>query len=109
MANNHVEQIITQAIKSKREVRFTYDKPGDFAKGLREGYPHALYYTKTTGKTKVDVYQTGGDTTNRTTIPGWKPFDVEYIRTIDIIDETFTIQQGYNSNSARYINSIVKL
>ena len=28
MANNHVEQIITQAIKSKREVRFTYRKSG---------------------------------------------------------------------------------
>ncbi len=104
-----VQSILIQAIKNRKEIKFTYDKPGDFAKGLRIGLPHALYFTKSTQKTKVDVYQVSGDSTDRSSIPGWKPFDLDYIRSIEISEKTFNIQHGYNSSSSRYFDYIEKL
>ena len=106
---DNIKDILAQSIRERKAIKLIYDKPGDFAKGLREGYPHALYYTKSTRKTKVDVYQINGDTTDRTSIPGWKPFDIEYITKVEIMEKSFNIQPGYNSSSNRYSDYIEKL
>lgn len=106
----YVKDIIAQAIESKKPIKLTYDNPSDSAKGLRIGNPHALYYAKSTNKTKVDVYQTSGDSSNRTSIPGWKPFDINFIKTIEIINnQSFNVQEKYDANSSRYIDCIIKI
>lgn len=108
MINKNFENIIREAIKGKRAIELTYDKPGDYAKGLRIGNPHALYYTKSTNKTKLDVYQISGDSSS--SIPNWKPFDIEYVKTIRIIDnQSFNVEPDYKPDSIRYIDSIIKI
>ena len=105
---NNIQSIIVEAIKSKKAVKLTYDNPSDFAKGLRIGNPYALYYTKSTNKTKLDVYQTSGDSSS--SIPNWKQFDIKYIKAIEIIDnQNFDVQAGYNPSSSRYIDCIIKV
>ena len=110
MSDDYIKNTIEEAIKNRKAISFTYDKPGDFAKGVRIGYPHALYYTKSTNKTKLDVYQISGDSTDRNSIPDWRPFDIKYIKTIEIIyNQTFNVQTGYNPNSTIYIDYIIKI
>lgn len=103
-----IERIIIDAITRRKAISITYDNPNDYATGLRICYPHALYYTSSTKKTKVDAYQISGDSSSG--VPAWKPFDIEYISGIEILEnKTLIVQSDYNPNSNRYKNCIVKI
>lgn len=94
---------IINAIKSRCKVELNYK-----GEGYRIVCPHAIYISNT-GKTLVDSYQLSGYSNHYEKIPDWRPFDLEKITALKILDETFDIATGYNPLSDRYSNAIAKI
>ena len=42
-------------------------------------------------------------------LPAWRQFFLSHATSIEILDENFDIETGYNPISPRYINAIYKL
>lgn len=102
--------LLQEAIENKKSIEFKYIKPGKVT-GVRTGDPHAIFIHQTTSNPTVDIFQTDGDSDTRQSIPGWRPFILEYIHDIKILDTIFEIAEGYNSNpeTGKYIKVIAKV
>ncbi len=98
-----VKNKIIDAIKSKHKVELNYK-----GEGYRIVCPHVIYIS-TTGKVLVDSYQLSGYSNHSEKIPDWRPFDIEKITTLKILDDTFDVAPGYNPFSDRYSNAIAKI
>lgn len=94
---------IINAIKSRCKVELNYK-----GEGYRIVCPHAIYIS-TTGKTLLDSYQLSGYSNHSEKIPDWRPFDIEKITALKILDDTFNVAPEYNSLSDRYSNAIAKI
>lgn len=104
-------EILTEAIKNKKQIEFEYNKSGH-PKGKRQGNPHALYiHSRNTNNISIDIYQTNGISSNPSSIPGWRPFLLEHIENIEILNnlDSFKIAKGYNPYSTRYQRVIEKI
>ncbi len=110
MNNEYVKQIIIQAIRERKPIKFNYNKPDDMARGERLEDPYAIYLNDTTGNVLVDIYQTAGDSSDRMKLPGWRPFKINYINNVEIFGSNqFVFRSDYKPNSPRYKHSIEKI
>lgn len=106
-------ETLTKAIENKLQISFQYNKPGKI-EGIRIGNPHAIFiFTSKAGKTstKLHLVQVDGvsDSGNKDDFPFWRPFDIEYISDVEILESNgqFEIEAGYNPES--YDKPIAKI
>jgi hypothetical protein len=92
---------LLRAIAEHRMVELRYGE--DF--GKRKVQPHVLYRTSA-GKECVDIYQLEGPT-HSGALPDWRLLDVRRIRSVDVLDETFTPAPGYNPGGDRYRHGVI--
>lgn len=91
-------RVIVTAIQHRRLVAFSYVK--DEMVSLRTCHPHILYIS-TAGNTCLDCYQVAGP--SHGPLPGWRAFDLEFVRNVQILDEKFAPDIAYNPlNAKRY-------
>lgn len=102
--------ILCKTIEERKTIEFIYRKPGK-VEGTRIGNPHALYSHPTTDNLTVDIYQIDGVSDTKVEIPDWRPFLLEYIENVKILDKQFEIAEGYESNptSGKYTKIICKV
>lgn len=102
--------VLKTAIANKQEISFEYIKE-DEDSGVRYGNPHAVFLNKTTDNPTVDIYQTNGASSTKQKIPGWRPFILDNIQNIHLLDTNFEIAEGYVSNpkTGRYDKIIAKV
>ncbi len=93
--------LISEAIAEKKEIRFNYK-----GEGMRKVKPHVVYENHK-GNTILDAYQVSGNTNSFN--GHWKQFNLNSIDTIQILDEAFKIEEGFNSKSGRYLQAITKI
>jgi len=79
-AHDHLSQLITTAISSRRRVRFWYSGKERIAE------PHD--YGVQNGKTRLLVYQIGGQSSSGK-LPAWRLVDLSGISNLEILDRTF--------------------
>lgn len=80
------------AIKNKQKISFEYHKDPT-TNGVRYGNPHAIFINKTTNNPTIDIYQTSGDCSDKQKIPGWRPFVLDYIQNIQLLNDNFEIAE----------------
>jgi predicted DNA-binding transcriptional regulator YafY len=96
--------ILTEAIKEKKVVEFNYKW-----EGIRKWNPHAIYKHGNTENIILDLYQVSWYSSTYEKIPWWREFSIENISSVNILNETFNVNDWYNTNSDRYKNSIIKI
>lgn len=103
-------EILQLAIKDQKSIEFEYNKLGKVS-GKRIGDPHAIFIHPTTNNSTVDIFQTSGVSDSRQKIPGWRPFLLDYLDNIRLLDKHFKIAEGYDSNpiSGKYNKLICKV
>jgi predicted DNA-binding transcriptional regulator YafY len=99
-------ELIRKAISSRKQIRFEYSRPGSPA-GVRVGNPHAIYVNKRKDggmSTMVDIFQTSGVSGHPEKLPGWRPFKLEKMESIELLtDEAcFILEETYIPTSHRY-------
>lgn len=96
-----MEGLLCETIEGRRAVSFRYGKDG----GSRLCHPHILY-EGSTGKLLVDCYQVGGYSSSGS-VPGWKPFELRLVSSLELRGETFDPAPGYNpANRSRYVRIV---
>ncbi len=98
-----IKNEIISAIRSQRKIQINYKN-----EGVRLICPHACYVSST-GKTLVDSYQIAGHSNHSEKIPGWRPFDISKITSLQVLEDTFPEAPGYNRLSDRYSNALAKI
>lgn len=106
-------ETLTKAIEKQLPISFKYNKPGKI-EGVRIGNPHVVFiFTAKSGKTstKLHLVQEDGvsDSGTKDDFPFWRPFDIEYISDVEILENSgrFEIDDGYNPES--YDKPIAKI
>jgi hypothetical protein len=92
---------LVRAIWEHRVVALRYDQ--DVAD--RRVQPHVLYRTSA-GDERLDIYQVEGPT-HSGALPEWRQFDLDRIRHLDVLDETFTLAPGYNPGGEKYRHGVI--
>ena len=102
--------ILQQAIEERRSIEFEYNK-SDKVPGKRIGDPHAVFIHQSTNNATVDIFQTGGVSDTSRDFPFWRPFLLEHLDAVKILDKHFDIAEGYDSNpvSGKYKKVICKV
>ena len=98
------------AIENKQQISFEYVREEE-VEWIRYGNPHAVFLNKTTDNPTVDIYQTHGASSDKQKLPGWRPFILDYIQNVQLLEETFEIAEWYSSNpkSGRYDKILAKI
>ena len=96
---------IINAIETNNKLEFCYHKE-ILNSSKRIVSPHNLYWNKDNTKIMLDAFQISGDS-KTSTLESFKQFDTSFIKSILILDDTFSINEKYNANSDRYTNSII--
>lgn len=96
---------IINAIETNNQIEFEYHKEILNTK-KRLVNPHNLYWNKDNTKVMLDGFQISGDSKSNS-IESFKQFDTRFIKAVLILDDTFSINEKYNSKSDRYNNSIL--
>ena len=106
-------ELLTKSIEDRLSISFQYNKSGK-TKGTRIGNAHAIFiFTSKKGEisTKLHIVQTEGvsDSADKGDFPFWRPFNIEYISDVKILESLgqFEIGEGYNPES--YDNPIAKI
>jgi hypothetical protein len=106
-------ELLTKSIEDRLPISFQYNKVGK-TEGIRIGNVHAIFiFTSKKGviSTKLHVVQTEGvsDSADKGDFPFWRPFNIEYISDVKILENSdqFEIKEGYNPDS--YDNPIAKV
>jgi hypothetical protein len=93
------KQALIAAILNRREVMFDYtsepDKFGKAASGRRVGKPHAMWQDKK-GVVKVHVYIDPTSVTSSRSGSRWRPFTVNKIRNVRLVQKGPEITPGSN-------------
>lgn len=96
---------IVLAIETNNSIEFEYHKE-ILNSSKRKVNPHNLYWNKDNTKIMLDGFQVSGDSkTNK--LESFKQFDSKFIKSVLILDDTFSINEKYNAKSDRYDNSIL--
>ncbi len=104
---NTIELLIS-AIKQKRQISYEYHLQGR-AEGVRIGNPHAIFEA-TSGNINIDIFKIDGVRTEpQKPLPEWRQYTVKHLRNVVILDEVFSIADGYNTYSNQYTKVIFKL
>jgi predicted DNA-binding transcriptional regulator YafY len=101
----HVLAEILLAIETNNSIEFEYHKE-ILNSSKRKVNPHNLYWNKDNTKVMLDGFQISGDSKSNQ-LESFKQFDTNFIKSALILDETFSINEKYNSKSDRYNNSIL--
>lgn len=98
------------AIENKQQISFEYIKE-DEVSGIRYWNPHAVFLNKTTDNPTADIYQVDGVSSTKQKIPGWRPFILDNIQNVQLLETTFDIAEGYSSNpkTGRYDKVLAKI
>lgn len=96
------QEVLIEAINSKRLVNFSYEN-----QPIRRAAPHAIYIS-TAGNKNLDAYQFDGYSQSGN-LPDWRNFLLEKIQNLEILNESFEVAQGYKSYSPKYNRSIHKI
>lgn len=88
-----MNQLIYNAIANKQVISFNYDGHSRIVE------PHTYGISKT-GKETLRGYQTGG-TSDRGSIPDWRPFTISKIQNLQVTDKNFSnIRPGYTKSDS---------
>jgi len=104
-------EILTMAIQMKKPISFDYNAPNHVI-GKRIANPHAVFIHPTTNNINMDVWKTGGVSTDISkSLPAWRQYRLEYIRNIKIFEaeKSFEVAVGYNPTSKQYARVIIKI
>ncbi len=103
-------EVIKTAIQNKKKISFEYTKD-PATSDTRYGDPHVVFLNKTTNLPTLDLYQTSGDCSDKSKLPCWRPFILDNIQNIKILDEGFEIAEWYISNpeSWKYSKPLFKI
>lgn len=93
---------LIQAISSRKLISFTYENHP-----VHRAAPHAIYLSSANNEC-LDAYQYDGYSKSGN-LPDWRNFELEKIRGLEILGETFDIVEGYKSHSPKYRNFIHKI
>lgn len=96
---------IISAIETNNAIEFEYHKE-ILNSNVRIVNPHNIYWNKDNTKILLDGFQLSGDSKSGT-LQSFKQFNTEYIKSVLILDNTFSINEKYNPKSDRYNNSIL--
>ncbi|WP_299325330.1 WYL domain-containing protein [uncultured Maribacter sp.] len=106
--------LLTQAIREKRQISFEYNKPGK-TPGQRIGNPYAIFIlTAKSGaqSTKVHLVQTAGvsDSKDISPFPDFRMFNIQELSNIILLDTTFKANsEKYNPSWEGYKDVIAKV
>ena len=96
---------IILAIETNNSIELEYHKE-ILNSSKRVVNPHNIYWNADNTKVMLDAFQVSGDSkTNK--LESFKQFDTSFIKSVLILDSTFTINAKYNQDSDRYNNSIL--
>ncbi|HIP12844.1 MAG TPA: hypothetical protein EYG73_09025 [Arcobacter sp.] len=91
-----MNEMIIEAIKSKKVMQFIYDN------ALRIVEPYTYGVSKK-GKDQLRAFQIEGGSNSSNTL-GWRPFTVDKMENIRILDDSFEPnREGYNPNDKAMI------
>ena len=96
---------IINAIETNNKIEFCYTKE-ILNSSKRIVSPHNIYWNKDNTKVMLDAFQISGDSKSNT-LESFKQFDTNFIKSVLILDDTFSINEKYNAKSDRYKNSIL--
>jgi hypothetical protein len=96
---------IVHAIETNNQIEIEYHKE-ILNSSKRIINPHNLYWNRDNTKLMLDGFQISGDSKTNS-IESFKQFDTEFIKNVLILDNTFSINEKYNSKSDRYNNSVL--
>lgn len=100
-------QKLSRAIKEKKQISFEYHNPSKpYEWGSRIGNPHIIYIQNNTHN-RIDIVQLSGEGTNNPSL--LKQFLIEQIKNVQVLDNTFSICQMFNSNAPRYLKKLVDI
>lgn len=106
-------ELLIESVERRLPISFQYNKPGK-TEGIRIGNVHAVFiFTAKDGveSTKAHIYQTNGvsDTADNLDLPDWRPFNIEHITDVKILEDLgqFEEADGYNPDS--YDKPIAKI
>lgn len=102
--------LLKEAINSQRSIEFEYIRE-DKTSGKRKGNPHALFVYPGKNTIEIHIFQTEGvsDSQAERPIPSWRLFIVEFMENIRILEEKFSVAEGYNPDASFYENAIAKI
>lgn len=91
--------ILIAAIKQRKPVSFTYNKPGKIS-GVRIGNPHAVFiFTSKSGEksTKIHIVQTDGvsDSKDEKPFPDFRMFNIEELDSLILLEESLSFEPYY--------------
>jgi len=90
------ESSLREAIERRRPVALSYE-----GGAARLVHPHAIYRTST-GKTCLEGFQLDGPTSSGSTLPGWRPFNLARISSVDVLDGTFDVEPDFDPAGPKY-------
>jgi hypothetical protein len=96
---------IINAIETNNQIEFCYTKE-ILNSSKRKVNPHNLYWNKDNTKVMLDAFQISGDSKSNQ-LESFKQFDTRFIKSVLILDNSFSINEKYNPESDRYNNSIL--
>ncbi len=103
-----VIEILTLAIQQRKRIRFEYELVGR-AVGARIGHPHAIFIS-TADNINIDIHKIDGlRTAPIKDFPHWRQYKIKHIVNVIILEEEFTVADGYNPNSKQYARVISKI
>ena len=91
---------LCDAIRRRLPVEFSYSRPGKVV-GRRTGNPHAVFIKERRDDAKpvyVHIWQTDGVSDTGEPMPGWRPFLLEWLHDVRILENLppFDVAEGYN-------------
>ena len=98
-----IQEQISQAIKTKSKMSVNYK-----GEEVREISPHVLFGNDPDA-VFLDAYQVSGHSNHPETIPGWRQFSIHKIIEVEVLAEIFNLAEGYNPESEKYHNAIIKV
>ena len=101
---------IKKAIEETKQIEFEYHKPGKpNPEGKRIGHPHIIYIltNSDSNEKRVDIVQISGEGTNNPSLP--KPYLLEYIKNVKVLETTFSKSSEYNSSAPRYLKKLIDI
>jgi predicted DNA-binding transcriptional regulator YafY len=101
---NSNSRIITEAIQSRKVLKFNYADAGESMPQMRIVEPFTLGVHKDTGNLVLSAWQTGGHTKSGR-LDTWKLYIVDNMQNIIVTDEpAASYHNGYNPRDSRMVS-----
>jgi hypothetical protein len=103
--------ILKEAIESKKQIKYTYinSKKPEEKDFVRVGNPHIIFYSSSLKrKNDIILIHIFEIVKEKIEIKKWKPYDLEKMENIKIINKTFEPEETYKPNSFYYGNGFIK-